>query len=175
MTELEAAEKAGERVWVMGHMPLGTSDAFHDQSQYFGTFQILAIPFSNHWLQQIKSFNVSTLLSLQSSTAIHITMNLRLLTPHQQHPLQKLLLWFRTLLQLLHRHLEIQHSESIAWIQWLSQFWIIQSITPTCHLQHTNLVQFGRSSTAWKRPTVLYWLLLTPIPLPSSLQHSGTT
>ncbi len=34
--ELEAAETAGERVWLMGHMPLGSSDAFHDQSEYFG-------------------------------------------------------------------------------------------------------------------------------------------
>lgn len=34
-TELEAAEAAGERVWVLGHMPLGSGDAFHDQSHYF--------------------------------------------------------------------------------------------------------------------------------------------
>lgn len=33
--ELEAAEAAGERVWVLGHMPLGSNDAFHDQSHYF--------------------------------------------------------------------------------------------------------------------------------------------
>ncbi len=48
VTELEAAEKAGERVWLMGHMPLGSSDAFHDQSQYFGTFHLSAIPSSNY-------------------------------------------------------------------------------------------------------------------------------
>ncbi|KUJ07393.1 calcineurin-like phosphoesterase [Mollisia scopiformis] len=35
VTELGAAETAGERVWLMGHMPLGSTDAFHDQSQYF--------------------------------------------------------------------------------------------------------------------------------------------
>lgn len=35
VTELEAAEDAEERVWLMGHMPLGTSDSFHDQSGYF--------------------------------------------------------------------------------------------------------------------------------------------
>lgn len=35
--ELEAAEVAGERVWLLGHMPLGSSDAFHDQSYYFDT------------------------------------------------------------------------------------------------------------------------------------------
>lgn len=33
--ELEAAEAAGERVWILGHMPLGSGDAFHDQSYYF--------------------------------------------------------------------------------------------------------------------------------------------
>lgn len=33
--ELEAAEAAGERAWVLGHMPLGSGDAFHDQSHYF--------------------------------------------------------------------------------------------------------------------------------------------
>ncbi|KAI9657708.1 MAG: hypothetical protein M1821_002884 [Bathelium mastoideum] len=35
VSELEAAESAGERVWLLGHMPLGTTDVFHDQSQYF--------------------------------------------------------------------------------------------------------------------------------------------
>jgi sphingomyelin phosphodiesterase len=35
VTELEAAEAAGERVWLMGHMPLGSTDAFHDASNYF--------------------------------------------------------------------------------------------------------------------------------------------
>ncbi|CAN8096248.1 unnamed protein product [Discula destructiva] len=34
-SELQAAEAAGERVWVLGHMPLGSGDAFHDQSYYF--------------------------------------------------------------------------------------------------------------------------------------------
>jgi sphingomyelin phosphodiesterase len=39
-SELTAAEAARERVWVMGHMPLGKNDAFHDQSEYFGTFRV---------------------------------------------------------------------------------------------------------------------------------------
>ncbi|KAL3301551.1 sphingomyelin phosphodiesterase [Colletotrichum asianum] len=33
--ELDAAEKAGERVFLVGHMPMGTSDALHDGSNYF--------------------------------------------------------------------------------------------------------------------------------------------
>ena len=35
VTELQAAETAGERVYVLGHTPLGVSDAFHDGSNYF--------------------------------------------------------------------------------------------------------------------------------------------
>ncbi|KAI9827429.1 MAG: hypothetical protein M1819_006970 [Sarea resinae] len=35
VSELEAAETAGERVWLLGHMPMGASDAFHDHSEYF--------------------------------------------------------------------------------------------------------------------------------------------
>lgn len=35
VAELEAAETAGERVWLMAHMPPGSTDTFHDQSQYF--------------------------------------------------------------------------------------------------------------------------------------------
>ena len=33
--ELDAAEKAKENVYIVGHMPLGDKDAFHDQSNYF--------------------------------------------------------------------------------------------------------------------------------------------
>lgn len=32
--ELDAAEKAGERVYLVGHMPLGDQNCFHDQSNY---------------------------------------------------------------------------------------------------------------------------------------------
>nr|UBK24972.1 phospholipase C [Mariannaea pinicola] len=34
VNELEAAETAGERVYIIGHMPLGDSNSFHDQSNY---------------------------------------------------------------------------------------------------------------------------------------------
>lgn len=37
VSELQTAETAGERVWILGHMPLGSGDAFHDQSYYFDT------------------------------------------------------------------------------------------------------------------------------------------
>lgn len=35
VSELSAAETAGERVWLLGHMPMGAGDAFHDGSSYF--------------------------------------------------------------------------------------------------------------------------------------------
>jgi sphingomyelin phosphodiesterase len=34
VTELDKAEMAGERVWIIGHMSVGAHDAFHDQSNY---------------------------------------------------------------------------------------------------------------------------------------------
>ena len=33
--ELQAAEDAGERVYILGHMPMGSGDALHDGSNYF--------------------------------------------------------------------------------------------------------------------------------------------
>lgn len=35
VNELQAAETAGERAYIIGHMPMGSSDAFHDGSNYF--------------------------------------------------------------------------------------------------------------------------------------------
>lgn len=35
VTQLDAAEQAGENVYIIGHTPLGSSDAFHDGSNYF--------------------------------------------------------------------------------------------------------------------------------------------
>ncbi|KAI1470003.1 sphingomyelin phosphodiesterase [Daldinia caldariorum] len=35
VSELDAAEKEGERVYIIGHMPMGSHDAFHDGSNYF--------------------------------------------------------------------------------------------------------------------------------------------
>jgi len=35
VNELHAAETAGDRVYIIGHMPMGLRDAFHDYSNYF--------------------------------------------------------------------------------------------------------------------------------------------
>ena len=36
VSELQAAETAGQRVFIIGHMPLGANDALHDGSNYLG-------------------------------------------------------------------------------------------------------------------------------------------
>ncbi|KAI0030554.1 sphingomyelin phosphodiesterase [Vararia minispora EC-137] len=33
--QLQAAEDAGQRAWIIGHIPAGKSDVFHDQSNYY--------------------------------------------------------------------------------------------------------------------------------------------
>lgn len=56
VTELQAAETAGERVYIIGHMPLGLSDAFRDASNYFDQIvnrysaTIAALFFGNKYL-----------------------------------------------------------------------------------------------------------------------------
>ncbi|PFH49603.1 hypothetical protein AMATHDRAFT_62842 [Amanita thiersii Skay4041] len=35
VAQLQAAEDAGQRVWIIAHMPSGSGDALHDQSNYF--------------------------------------------------------------------------------------------------------------------------------------------
>ncbi len=52
VSELQAAETAGQRVWLMGHMPMGASDAFHDASYYFGKLRVdtmLDIDYVGNW------------------------------------------------------------------------------------------------------------------------------
>jgi sphingomyelin phosphodiesterase len=43
VNELNGAEKAGERVYIMAHMPLGVSDAFHDGSNYLDQVSFLTL------------------------------------------------------------------------------------------------------------------------------------
>ncbi len=40
VSELEVAEAAGQRAWIIGHMPMGTTDTFHDASYYFGEWPL---------------------------------------------------------------------------------------------------------------------------------------
>ncbi|KAF8478320.1 sphingomyelin phosphodiesterase [Gautieria morchelliformis] len=35
VTQLQAAEDAGQRAWIIGHIPAGKADIFHDQSNYY--------------------------------------------------------------------------------------------------------------------------------------------
>jgi sphingomyelin phosphodiesterase len=58
VNELQEAETAGERVYIIGHTPMGLSDAFHDGSNYFdqivnrysNTIAALFFGKSNRWI-----------------------------------------------------------------------------------------------------------------------------
>ena len=68
VNELQAAETAGERVYIIGHMAMGLADAFHDASNYFsqivdrydatiaalffGMFQVFKAQFAASFLHQ---------------------------------------------------------------------------------------------------------------------------
>jgi sphingomyelin phosphodiesterase len=48
VSELEAAETAGQRVWILGHMPMGSGDTFHDASYYFGEHPHITFCIATH-------------------------------------------------------------------------------------------------------------------------------
>ena len=43
VSELQSAEDADQRVWIIGHMPMGTADAFHDASNYYDQISTLCL------------------------------------------------------------------------------------------------------------------------------------
>jgi len=90
-SELEAAEKAGERVWLMGHMPLGSSDAFHDQSEYFDQIiqrfdATIAAVFYGHTHQDEFEIAYSTPASPSAATANMVSYIAPALTPTSGNP-----------------------------------------------------------------------------------------
>jgi len=89
--ELEAAEVAGERAWVMGHMPLGSSDAFHDQSEYFDQIiqrfdATIAALFFGHTHQDEFQLSYSTPATPSASTAVMTSYIAPALTPISGNP-----------------------------------------------------------------------------------------
>ncbi|KAH8776915.1 Metallo-dependent phosphatase-like protein, partial [Hyaloscypha finlandica] len=91
VTELEAAEAAGERVWIMGHMPLGKSDAFHDQSEYFDQIiqrfdATISATFYGHTHQDEFEIAYSTPAAPTSETAVMVSYIAPALTPTSGNP-----------------------------------------------------------------------------------------
>ncbi|TVY71539.1 Sphingomyelin phosphodiesterase [Lachnellula suecica] len=90
-SELEAAETAGERVWLMGHMPMGSSDAFHDQSQYFDQIiqrfdATISAIFFGHTHQDEFQLSYSTPAAPSAATANMVSYIAPALTPTSGNP-----------------------------------------------------------------------------------------
>ncbi len=60
--QLQAAEDAGQRAWIIAHMPPSSGDAFHDQVSIFQHTTTVPILGAHHVVSQIisiKSFNAT--------------------------------------------------------------------------------------------------------------------
>ncbi|KXJ88155.1 calcineurin-like phosphoesterase [Microdochium bolleyi] len=89
--QLEAAEAAGERVWLLGHMPMGASDAFHDQSYYFDTIiqrfdATIAAIFYGHTHKDEFEIAYSDYTKQSASTASMMSYIAPALTPTSGNP-----------------------------------------------------------------------------------------
>ncbi|SPO00652.1 related to acid sphingomyelinase [Cephalotrichum gorgonifer] len=90
-SELDAAEKAGERAYIIGHMPPGDNDAFHDQSNYFDQVvnrysDTIAAMFFGH--THLDEFHVSysSYDAQTADTAVAVQYVAPSLTPTSGHP-----------------------------------------------------------------------------------------
>lgn len=89
--ELAAAEVAGERVWLLGHMPLGSSDAFHDQSYYFDAIvqrfdATIAAVFYGHTHKDEWELAYSDYADQSAATATMVSYIAPALTPTSGNP-----------------------------------------------------------------------------------------
>jgi sphingomyelin phosphodiesterase len=90
-SEFTKAEKAGERVWLIGHMPLGASDAFHDYSYYFDLLiqrysATIAAVFYGHTHKDEFQIAYSNYASQSAKTATMMSYIAPALTPTSGNP-----------------------------------------------------------------------------------------
>lgn len=91
VTELQAAETAGQRVWLMGHMPMGAGDAFHDGSNYFNQIvqrydATIAAMFYGHTHKDEFEISYSDYTSQTAETATQMSYIAPALTPTSGNP-----------------------------------------------------------------------------------------
>nr|UBK24970.1 phospholipase C [Kionochaeta sp.] len=91
VSELSAAEAAGERVWIIGHMPLGLSDAFHDPSNYFDQIvnryeATIAAMFFGHTHEDHFQISYSDYNARTAANARAVSYIMPSLTPTSGHP-----------------------------------------------------------------------------------------
>ncbi|KAJ5089429.1 hypothetical protein N7532_008113 [Penicillium argentinense] len=91
VTELSAAEAAGERVWLLGHMPMGSGDAFHDGSNYFNQIiqrydATIAAAFYGHTHKDEFEISYSNYTDQNANTATMMSYIAPALTPTSGNP-----------------------------------------------------------------------------------------
>lgn len=89
--ELDAAETAGERVWLLGHMPMGSGDTFHDGSNYFNQIiqrygATIAATFYGHTHKDEFEIAYSDYSEQSAETATMISYVAPALTPTSGNP-----------------------------------------------------------------------------------------
>ncbi|MCJ1333221.1 hypothetical protein MMC10_009915 [Thelotrema lepadinum] len=89
--ELQAAEDAGERVYILGHMPMGSGDALHDGSNYFDQIinryeATIAALFFGHTHKDEFELSYSNYASQSPATASAISYIAPALTPTSGNP-----------------------------------------------------------------------------------------
>lgn len=89
--ELQAAEDADERVWIIGHMPMGHSDALYDYSFYFDQIvqryeATIAAMFFGHTHRDQWEISYSNYSDQTSQTATAISYIAPALTPTSGNP-----------------------------------------------------------------------------------------
>ncbi|KIW01898.1 uncharacterized protein PV09_06741 [Verruconis gallopava] len=91
VSELDAAEAAGERVWLLGHMPMGAGDALHDGSNYFNQIiqrydATIAAAFYGHTHKDEFELAYSDNANPSASTATMMSYIAPALTPTSGNP-----------------------------------------------------------------------------------------
>ncbi|KAF7872568.1 hypothetical protein EAF04_003488 [Stromatinia cepivora] len=91
VTELQAAETAGERVYIIGHMPMGSSDVFHDTSNYFNQITqrysaTIAALFFGHTHRDQFQITYSDYSAQTAANALEVSYIIPSMTPTSGYP-----------------------------------------------------------------------------------------
>ncbi|KAI9640694.1 hypothetical protein NHQ30_011003 [Ciborinia camelliae] len=91
VTELQAAETAGQRVYIIGHMPLGSSDTFHDGSNYFNQITqrysaTIAALFFGHTHRDQFQITYSNYKAQTAANALEVSYIIPSMTPTSGYP-----------------------------------------------------------------------------------------
>ncbi|KAF5314518.1 hypothetical protein D9611_007116 [Ephemerocybe angulata] len=89
--ELQAAEDAGERVWIIGHMPPNRGDTLHDQSNYFDQVvnrykATIAGQFYGHSHQDQFAISYSDYKKRVAENAVSVAWVAPAITPRSNNP-----------------------------------------------------------------------------------------